>query len=58
MSAITAKAAQALDTLHTEGWQCQISRQMIDRLHADKLIDFDTSQGWHLTLAGIKGMKA
>ena len=58
MSAITIKAAQALATLHTQGWQCQISRQMIDQLHAEKLIDFDTLQGWHLTPAGIKEVAA
>jgi hypothetical protein len=52
MSALTAKAAAALATLHTEGWHCQISSQMIDRLHAAKLIDFDTTQGWHLTQTG------
>ena len=52
MSALTAKAAKALTTLHTEGWHCQLSSQMIDRLHAAKLIDFDTTQGWHLTRIG------
>jgi Mn-dependent DtxR family transcriptional regulator len=52
MSPLTAKAAQALTTLHTEGWHCQITSQMIDRLHAAKLIDFDTTQGWHLTPIG------
>jgi len=59
MSALTSKAAQALTTLHRDGWQGQVKRQMIDRLNADKLIDFDLDRGgWFVTASGLAALQS
>lgn len=56
---ITPKAMTALTRLNDEGWQCQITRQMIDSLSAKRLIDFEVDRdGWHLTPAGQAVLKA
>jgi phage-related tail fiber protein len=58
MTALTSKAAQALTTLHRDGWQGQVNRQMIDRLNADKLIDFQVDRGgWFVTAAGLAALQ-
>jgi phage-related tail fiber protein len=58
MNALTSKAAQALTTLHRDGWRGQVNRQMIDRLNADKLIDFELDRGgWFVTSAGLAALQ-
>ena len=59
MNALTSKAAQALTTLHRDGWKGQVTRQMIDRLNADKLIDFELDRGgWFVTSAGLAALQS
>lgn len=45
-AAITALAAIAVGDLHLVSWQ------MVRRLDAERLIDFNPRQGWHLTEYG------
>lgn len=59
MKSLTSKAAQALTTLHRDGWEGQVTRQMIDRLNADKLIDFEVDRGgWFVTGAGLAALQS
>lgn len=55
MSAITQAAQRALQHIDS-GYPMVVTRQMIDRLSRDGLIDFDLSvdpvQGWYVTDKG------
>jgi hypothetical protein len=48
---VTPRARAALAAIR-DGRRDAVTRQMIDRLSAAHLVDFDPRQGWHLTDAG------
>jgi len=55
MSAVTQSARRALQLIDS-GHHVEVTRQMVDRLSRDRLIDFDLSvdpvQGWYVTNKG------
>ena len=59
MSAVTSAARRALELIDS-GHRMEVTRQMMDRLSWDGLIDFDLSvdpvQGWYVTNKGREVM--
>jgi len=59
MSAVTPAARRALELIDS-GYRMDVTRQMMDRLSRDGLIDFDLSvdpvQGWYVTNKGREAM--